>query len=146
MLRGMQKAEIGNAALVLQHALGRAPEDRKSRKPLSCCIAELSCSRGGSPRDFAGASCGPLRAGSTECSAGVRIRGRSASLTLRGPLRHHAPDQQYDNRAHDGADEARVLARLVPADRLAEVSRDERADDAEDRRKDESGRLFLPRM
>ena len=65
---------------------------------------------------------------------------------LRGPLRYHAPDQQYDNRAHDGADQARVLARLVPADRLAEVSRDERADDAEDRRQYESGRLILPRM
>src|SRR5215475_5091745 len=49
-----------------------------------------------------------------------------------------AVHEQQDHRSHDGADESRTLARLIPADGLAEIGSDERAGDPEQRRQDES--------
>ena len=45
--------------------------------------------------------------------------------------RQHAPDHQHDQRADHGADQAGAFIGLVPAELLAEVSRDEGAGDAE---------------
>src|SRR3954453_10985950 len=45
------------------------------------------------------------------------------------------PDEQHDDRPDDGADQTCALIGPIPADRLTEVGRDERADDAENGRK-----------
>ncbi len=45
--------------------------------------------------------------------------------------RDHAVDEEHDDRADRRADEAGALVGVVPADRLSDPRRDERADDAE---------------
>src|SRR4051794_10490684 len=53
----------------------------------------------------------------------------------------HAPDGQNDDRSDHGADEAGALPGAVPADRLAQVSGHEGADDAEQGGDDEARRI-----
>src|SRR6516164_9362185 len=51
-------------------------------------------------------------------------------------------NEEQDDRPDHGSDEACTLSGLVPADRLAEVSGDERADDSENGRENETRRLI----
>src|SRR5262245_17081813 len=59
------------------------------------------------------------------------------------PSRHGAPDQQQNHGSHDRADETGALAGVIPAKRLPEESRDDGADDAENGRQHETGRLVF---
>ena len=52
--------------------------------------------------------------------------------------REKAPNEQHDDRADHSADEARPLARPVPAQGLAKISREESSDDAQYGSQDES--------
>src|SRR4029079_2430578 len=64
---------------------------------------------------------------------------------LGAPLCDEAPHEEHDDGADHRADESGAFARCVPSERLSEIARDERADDAEDRRHDESRRLVVAR-
>src|ERR1700747_1758262 len=55
------------------------------------------------------------------------------------------PDEQHDQRADGGGDEACTLLRAVMADRLTDEGRQERADDAQHGGQDEAGRIVRPR-
>src|SRR6185369_15937034 len=52
-----------------------------------------------------------------------------------------APHHQHDDGADHGADQAGALTCVIPAERLAEIGRDEGAGDAERRGEDEARRL-----
>jgi hypothetical protein len=54
------------------------------------------------------------------------------------------PDEQDDERADNGADEARALIGPVPADRLTDEGGDESAGNAEQRRGIKPAGLFCP--
>ena len=55
------------------------------------------------------------------------------------------PDEQDDQRADNGADQARALIGPVPADRLADEGGEEGAGDAEQRRENETGWIVWSR-
>lgn len=76
------------------------------------------------PAGFAG------RPGMTEKSSGRRATARE-----------EAPHHQHDDGADHGTDQARPLVGAVPAERLAEIGRDEGTGDAEGRGEDEARRL-----
>jgi len=55
------------------------------------------------------------------------------------------PDEQHDDRADDGAEEAGALVRAIPAYGLADERRDECTGDAEERRQDKARRVVRAR-
>ena len=63
-------------------------------------------------------------------------------LQLRFALEKQPIEQQQDHSADDRHDPARWLSGLVPAERLAEVTGNERASDAEQNRDDKTTRIF----
>jgi hypothetical protein len=58
---------------------------------------------------------------------------------------HQPVDEQHDDSAHDGADDAGAFSRAIPSERLAKVARHERADDSQNGRQNEAGRLVVSR-
>src|SRR3569832_2678426 len=65
-------------------------------------------------------------------------------LSRRAPARRdEAPDHQHDDGTDHGADQAGAFVGAIPADRLAEIGRQERADDAEDRGEDAALRFVV---
>jgi len=84
--------------------------------------------------------------GSRRKGAGARSGRQRSVRTLRVARGEQGPDEEDDQRAHHGADQSRTLAGLVPADRLAEVGRDECAGDAEEDGQDEPCGLVRARM
>src|SRR6185312_2632260 len=77
---------------------------------------------------------------------GACRRSRSARAGIGKDAMHDepVPDEEHDERADRGADEARTLVEPIPADRLADEGRDEGADDPQHRRQDEAPRLVGP--
>src|SRR5687767_6318431 len=64
-------------------------------------------------------------------------RSRSGSAAAQ----HQAVDEEQDERTDDGGDEARTFARFIPADCLAEESREQRTRNAEKDRDDAAARI-----
>src|SRR5215213_714083 len=54
-----------------------------------------------------------------------------------------APDEQHNDRTDHGADESCAFSRRVPAERLAQIARDDRADDSKNGGENETARFIL---
>jgi hypothetical protein len=54
-----------------------------------------------------------------------------------------APDEQHNDRTNYGADESCTFSRRIPAERLAQVARDDRADDSKNGSENETARFIL---
>jgi hypothetical protein len=68
----------------------------------------------------------------------LHVLGRAEARPSRSISRakDQAIDQEQEHRAHDGADESRRLAGLVPFQRVPEIRSDERSCDADQNRED----------
>src|SRR4051812_25357144 len=83
---------------------------------------------------------GSTLAGDDLCNAMARVEGKSGA-TLAAD--HETVQEQQDDRADDGAEEACTLAGPVPSHGLPEIGCDERADNSQNGRQDEALGLVL---
>src|ERR1700716_417875 len=59
--------------------------------------------------------------------------------------RNKVKNKQHDNGAHHGADQSRAFAWPIPAERLAQIGRNERTHDSQNRGEDKAGWLVVSR-
>ena len=71
--------------------------------------------------------------------------GRTPCLGNAARTIHYGPNQKHYHGPNRRSDETRTLIGSIPAERLSQVSGNERADDAQNRREDEALRLIASR-